>query len=84
MNAARTPQYFKSADRLAEAIVEKVGKNIVLALPLGLGKADHIANALFARAVADPAHKSSHLHRADTGSAARQARDRTALRDAIG
>jgi hypothetical protein len=54
MNAARTPQGFESADRLADAIVEKVGKNIVLALPLGLGKADHIANALFARAVADP------------------------------
>ena len=54
MNVARTPRRFESADQLADAVVEKVGKNIVLALPLGLGKADHIANALFARAAADP------------------------------
>ncbi len=39
--------------RLADAIVEKVGKKIVLALPLGLGKANHVANALFAKAAAD-------------------------------
>jgi hypothetical protein len=37
---------FDDADRLAEAIIQKVGKTIVLALPLGLGKANHIANAL--------------------------------------
>jgi acyl-CoA hydrolase len=44
---------FKDADRLADAIIQEVGKTIVLALPLGLGKANHIANALFARAIAD-------------------------------
>ena len=44
---------FKDANRLADAIIQKVGKKIVLALPLGLGKANHIANALFARASAD-------------------------------
>ena len=47
------PVQFDDAARLADAIVERVGKTIVLALPLGLGKANHIANALYARAVAD-------------------------------
>ena len=48
------PATFDDAGRLADAIVERVGKTIVLALPLGLGKANHVANALYARAVADP------------------------------
>ncbi|HWF94313.1 MAG TPA: acetyl-CoA hydrolase/transferase C-terminal domain-containing protein [Xanthobacteraceae bacterium] len=47
------PAHFDSADRLADAIIARVGKKIVLALPLGLGKANHVANALFARAAAD-------------------------------
>ncbi len=45
---------FTTPDAIADAIIAKVGKKIVLALPLGLGKANHIANALFARAAADP------------------------------
>ncbi|HEX3809249.1 MAG TPA: acetyl-CoA hydrolase/transferase C-terminal domain-containing protein [Rhizomicrobium sp.] len=48
------PQSFSDPDALADAIIRDVGKKIVLALPLGLGKACHVANALFARAVADP------------------------------
>jgi acyl-CoA hydrolase len=48
------PARFQDPDQIAEAIVSRVGKRIVLALPLGLGKANHVANALFARAAADP------------------------------
>jgi acyl-CoA hydrolase len=47
------PQKFDDPARLADAIVERVGTTIVLALPLGLGKANHIANALFTKAVND-------------------------------
>jgi acyl-CoA hydrolase len=52
------PARFSDPARLADAIVEKVGKTIVLALQLGLGKANHIANALYAKAAAD---RSIHL-----------------------
>ncbi|MGZ5930896.1 MAG: acetyl-CoA hydrolase/transferase C-terminal domain-containing protein [Rhizomicrobium sp.] len=45
---------FTDPDLLADAIVAEVGRNIVLGLPLGLGKANHVANALFQRAVKDP------------------------------
>lgn len=52
--SAGGPEAFDNPARLADAIVEKVGKTIVLAMPLGLGKANHIANALYAKAAADP------------------------------
>ena len=49
-----SPARFTDPDELADAIIRAVGKRVVLALPLGLGKANHVANALYARAVADP------------------------------
>ena len=52
-HAGAGPATFDDASRLADTIVERVGKTIVLALPLGLGKANHIANALYAKAAAD-------------------------------
>ena len=52
MSAA--PREFTDADQLAEEIIREVGKTIVLGLPLGLGKANHVANALYRRAAADP------------------------------
>ncbi|HEX3859294.1 MAG TPA: acetyl-CoA hydrolase, partial [Pseudolabrys sp.] len=36
-------------------IVARAGKALVLALPLGLGKANHVANSIFKRAAGDPA-----------------------------
>jgi acyl-CoA hydrolase len=48
------PLLFDDANRVADAIIARVGKTIMLAMPLGLGKANHVANALFARAAADP------------------------------
>jgi acyl-CoA hydrolase len=48
------PESFDDPDHLAEAIIARVGNEILLALPLGLGKANHVANALYARAAVDP------------------------------
>jgi acyl-CoA hydrolase len=47
-------RHYDDVDKLADAIVREFRGNIVLGLPLGLGKANHIANALYARAAADP------------------------------
>jgi acyl-CoA hydrolase len=54
MTDGAQPQVCIDADAAAEAILRRVGKEIVLTLPLGLGKAIHIANALYARAERDP------------------------------
>ena len=45
---------FTDPNAIADAIIAKVGKRIVVGMPLGLGKANSIINALYAKAAADP------------------------------
>ena len=47
------PKKFTDPDDIAEDIIRDVGTHLVVGLPLGLGKANHIVNALYARAAAD-------------------------------
>jgi hypothetical protein len=46
---------YADAHTLADAILRNCGSKLVVGLPLGLGKANHIANALCERAAADSA-----------------------------
>jgi len=48
------PQLFSDPEAVVDDIIRDVGKTLVVGLPLGLGKANHIVNALYARAAADP------------------------------
>jgi hypothetical protein len=47
------PKMFTDPDAIAEDIIRDVGTNLVVGLPLGLGKANRVINALYARAAAD-------------------------------
>src|SRR5476651_1404364 len=47
------PKHFSDPEAIAEDIIRDVGTDLVVGLPLGLGKANHIINALYARAAAD-------------------------------
>ena len=47
------PKVFSDPDAIAEDIIRDVGTRLVVGLPLGLGKANHVVNALCARASAD-------------------------------
>src|SRR6202030_1872220 len=47
------PKLFSDPEAVAEDIIRDVGTDLVVGLPLGLGKANHIVNALYVRARAD-------------------------------
>src|SRR5258708_29603457 len=49
------PKLFSDPDAIADDIIRDVGTKLVVGLPLGLGKANHIVNALYQRASADRA-----------------------------
>ncbi len=48
------PQSYQDIESCVEAIIQKVGKEIVLGIPLGLGKPSQLTNALYNRAKSDP------------------------------
>jgi acyl-CoA hydrolase len=50
-------QHFDDAEKLAEAIAAKFGRELTLALPLGLGKANTVANAIYVRAANNTSSK---------------------------
>src|ERR1700754_2806926 len=47
------PKLFSDPAAIADDIIGDLGSKLVVGLPLGLGKANHIVNALYARASAD-------------------------------
>ena len=47
------PKLFSDPEAIAEDIIRDIGTDLVVGLPLGLGKANHVINALYARAAAD-------------------------------
>ena len=49
-----TPAELDSVEAAVEAIIAKLGNDIRIGLPLGLGKPVELVNALYARACADP------------------------------
>src|SRR5437588_4989805 len=49
-----SPQLHSDVENVVDAIVRAAGSRIVLGLPLGLGKANTVANALYRRVAGDP------------------------------
>ena len=51
------PVVFTDPDKIADYIIEKAGKNLVMGMQLGLGKPNNIINALYKKAKQDPGIK---------------------------
>ena len=49
-----TPECYNNADACAEQLIERLSGRVSLALPLGIGKAVHLTNALYRRAREHP------------------------------
>ncbi|MDQ2077772.1 acetyl-CoA hydrolase/transferase C-terminal domain-containing protein [Marinimicrobium sp. ABcell2] len=53
MTTDNRPTIYEDVEALVDTIVERLGRKVVVGLPLGLGKANHIINALYKRAKED-------------------------------
>ena len=50
----KQPAFSSDVEQCVDDVIEQVGKKIVFGMPLGLGKANHVANELYRRAKEDP------------------------------
>lgn len=50
----KSPVYYQDVEKCVDDVINKVGKDIVFGMPLGLGKPNEFANALYRRAKEDP------------------------------
>ncbi|MFP4474096.1 MAG: acetyl-CoA hydrolase/transferase C-terminal domain-containing protein [Desulfatibacillaceae bacterium] len=48
------PAHYADVEQLVDDLIRKVGKTIIFGLPLGLGKPNHVVNAVYNRARQDP------------------------------
>ncbi|HVH83450.1 MAG TPA: acetyl-CoA hydrolase/transferase C-terminal domain-containing protein, partial [Steroidobacteraceae bacterium] len=48
------PEIFDDVGHCVDAVLRRVGPRVVLALPLGIGKPNHLANEFYRRAARDP------------------------------
>lgn len=53
MSQERQYQGFRNLERCVDAVIDRVGRDIRLAMPLGVGKSVNFANALYRRACSD-------------------------------
>ena len=50
----RKPVFYQDVEKCVDDVIRKVGKKIIFGMPLGLGKPNQFANALYRRAKEDP------------------------------